>query len=96
MLSAASKSVVKARPTARVQARQAPRPMRLGRMGQQQRARRVQVKAVQEVFEIAADNRLGVLLFIIAPALGWVGFNSIAGLQRQVNNMAEKNEKNKR
>jgi len=56
MLSAASKSVVKARPTARVQARQAPRPMRLGRMGQQQRARRVQVKAVQEVFEIAAGK----------------------------------------
>jgi len=45
---------------------------------------------------LITDNRLGVLLFIIAPALGWVGFNSIAGLQRQVNNMAEKNEKNKR
>ena len=39
---------------------------------------------VNQVYgDLASDNRVGVLAFLIAPALGWVLFNSTAGLLGQ-------------
>ena len=33
--------------------------------------------------DLAADNRAGILLFIVGPAIGWTAFNSIQGLLGQ-------------
>ncbi|WZN60419.1 photosystem II protein Y [Chloropicon roscoffensis] len=39
---------------------------------------------VNQVYgDLASDNRVGVLAFLIAPALGWVLFNSTQGLLGQ-------------
>lgn len=47
--------------------------------------------AAQQVAEVA-DNRLGLLLGLLVPALGWVGFNILKPALRQLDNMAAKNE----
>jgi len=46
--------------------------------------------AAQEVMTVAGDNRLGSILFLLAPALGWVGFNILGPFQNQLNNMQDK------
>jgi photosystem II PsbY protein len=48
-------------------------------------------QAAQEVMQVAADNRASILLFLFAPALGWVGFNILQPFLRQVDNMNDKN-----
>merc|ERR1712115_385648 len=50
-------------------------------------------QAAQEVMELAADNRANILLFLFAPALGWVGFNILQPFLRQVDNMNDKNSR---
>ena len=45
-------------------------------------------QAAQEVANLAArDNRAGTLLLLLAPALGWVGFNILAPALNQLKGM---------
>lgn len=47
--------------------------------------------AAQQVVQLAdSDNRLGALLFLIAPALGWVLFNIGGPASRQFGDMSKK------
>merc|ERR1712060_515972 len=39
--------------------------------------------------DLAADNRAGILLFIVGPAIGWTVFNSIQGLLGQFDRTKE-------
>jgi len=47
--------------------------------------------AAQQVAEVA-DGRLGFLLALLVPALGWVGFNILQPALRQLDNMSAKND----
>eukprot|EP00236_Picocystis_salinarum_P005555 CAMPEP_0113919462 /NCGR_PEP_ID=MMETSP1159-20121227/33_1 /TAXON_ID=88271 /ORGANISM="Picocystis salinarum" /LENGTH=169 /DNA_ID=CAMNT_0000919387 /DNA_START=151 /DNA_END=656 /DNA_ORIENTATION=+ /assembly_acc=CAM_ASM_000767 len=43
--------------------------------------------AAQQMADLASDNRLGSILFLLAPALGWVGFNILGPFQNQLKDM---------
>ena len=49
-----------------------------------------QASAAQEVAAVAGDNRLGILLTLFAPAVGWVLFNIAGPALNQVNEMGDK------
>lgn len=50
--------------------------------------------AAQEVLQVAdSDNRLGALLFLIGPALGWVLFNIGGPASRQLDDMSKSKKK---
>ncbi len=52
-----------------------------------------QAHAVEQVADLAAaDNRASVLLLLLAPAVGWVGFNILNPALNQFKNMDEKNK----
>ncbi|CAM6076880.1 unnamed protein product [Sphagnum tenellum] len=46
-----------------------------------------QAEAVQEITQLAADNRPLILLFILLPAVGWVLFNILQPALNQLNKM---------
>ena len=53
-----------------------------------------QADAAQEVVgQLASDQRLGVLALLLAPALGWVGFNILGPGLNQLDDMNASNAK---
>lgn len=48
---------------------------------------------VQEFVELAGDSRPLILLFILAPAVGWVLFNILQPALNQINKMRTGNKK---
>lgn len=46
--------------------------------------------AAQQMADLASDNRLGSILFLLAPAIGWVGFNILGPFQNQLKDMQSK------
>jgi len=52
-----------------------------------------QADAAQEVAQLAGgDNRLGALLALLFPAVGWVLFNIAGPTMNQLNDMGEKSK----
>lgn len=50
-----------------------------------------QAEAADQVAQLAAsDNRLGAILFLVVPALGWVLFNIGGPASRQLDDMSKK------
>jgi len=52
-----------------------------------------QADAAQEIVQLAGDNRVGALLALLFPAVGWVLFNIAGPALNQISDMSEKNSK---